>query len=330
MLNPKASVVIPTFNRVKRLGRVLTALDAQQVAPKSFEVVVVDDGSNDGTAEWLRSQAYSFDLRVHEQANAGPAVARNAGVEQAKGELIVFLDDDVVPAPAFVAQHIDSHAAEDGDLAVIGPLGSLPNYDQPWVAWEQLKVEAQYSAMAAGLYLPTYRQFWTGNASVPKRVILEAGGFNPQFLRAEDVELGIRLRDLGVQFRFNAKAQALHHAERTLASWCNMHTSYGRLEVEMLERTDNGELLKILSENFARLSKPVRQVVTLSVRDRIGFTPLRAGLVGFLQSPAARVPKLSSPACSLLANLLYWSAARSRLGATRFGEVVQRAATLDH
>ena len=78
------SIVIPTYNRQARLARVLEALATQSVGPARFEVVVIDDGSVDGTAEWIRSQRYPFGLILLEQTNSGPAAARNAGVARAE------------------------------------------------------------------------------------------------------------------------------------------------------------------------------------------------------------------------------------------------------
>ena len=96
------------------------------------------------------------------------------------------------------------------------------------MAWEQAKLEAQYAAMSRGDWEPTFRQFWTGNASVAKAPVLAAGGFDPSLRRAEDVELARRLHERGMRFRFNPAARGLHHAERPLSAWMAMHKSYGR------------------------------------------------------------------------------------------------------
>ena len=96
---PRVSVVIPTYNRVRRLEWVLRALAEQTVDPLDFEVVVVSDGSTDGSESVVLGLTMPYKLTVVSQPNSGPAVARNTGVSRAAGELIVFLDDDVVPSP---------------------------------------------------------------------------------------------------------------------------------------------------------------------------------------------------------------------------------------
>ena len=116
----EASVVVPTFNRRRTLAEVLAALDAQQsVAP--FEIVVVDDGSTDGTAEWLEQRGQTRPVRWLRQQNQGPAAARNRGVAMASGEVIAFLGDDTIPEPDWLAAHLARHRARpEAGLAVIG------------------------------------------------------------------------------------------------------------------------------------------------------------------------------------------------------------------
>ncbi len=320
------SVVTPTYNRKARLSRVLSALERQTADPTRFEVVVVDDGSTDGTSDALRTSSFPFSLRTLRQNNSGPARARNTGVEAARGELVLFLDDDVEPLPDLIAEHLRSHAAEQDDLVVIGPLSSLPHYPQPWVAWEQAKVEAQYEAMLRGDYAPTFRQFWTGNASVGRRHVVDAGGFNPEFLRGEDVELGRRLDARGLKFRFNPRAIGLHHAERSLDSWSLAHTSYGRLEVQIFGDLGHDTLIELLAGNYERLHLGTRLLLR-SCRDRPALErAARQALRSFLLSKTAtRVPSVSDKVCGVLANLLYWQASAEALGKRRFEEVLSLA-----
>ncbi|HEX3596477.1 MAG TPA: glycosyltransferase family A protein, partial [Polyangiaceae bacterium] len=103
------SVVMPTYNRKARLLRVLSALGRQTADTKHFEVVIVDDGSTDGTSDAVRATSHPFALRLLQQKNGGPARARNTGVDAASGKLILFLDDDVEPLPELVGEHLSSH-----------------------------------------------------------------------------------------------------------------------------------------------------------------------------------------------------------------------------
>jgi glycosyltransferase involved in cell wall biosynthesis len=326
MPDPRLSVVIPTYNRRDRLARVLAALERQAVGMGEFEVVVVNDGSTDGTADWLASASTSYRLSAINVANGGPARARNAGIEAAHAPIVLFLDDDVEPTPQLIPEHLKSHAAEP-DVVVIGPLASLPHYGQPWVAWEQAKVEAQYAAMARGDWPPSFRQFWTGNASVPRHHLLAAGGFDTSYLRAEDVELGMRLRDRGLSFRFNPAARGLHHAERSLASWEGVQSSYGRLEVAIFGRLGDTALLQLLSDNWWRLNPATRWLVRGCLSSPKRHSTVHALLRAQIElAQRTRVPLLTDKACSLLANLLYWRASAEALGAERAARVFTRRA----
>ena len=105
------SVVIPTYNRLPILRKCLDALENQilNVEIHSFEIVIVDDGSTDGTVDWLRNNIETYPhLRLFEQSHGGPALGRNHGVEKSKGELIVFIDSDLVVDKFFLRNHIDS------------------------------------------------------------------------------------------------------------------------------------------------------------------------------------------------------------------------------
>jgi glycosyltransferase involved in cell wall biosynthesis len=323
----RVSVVIPTCNRKARLRRVLDALARQSVEPDVFEVVIVDDGSSDGTSDALAALHTDYALRSFFQPNAGPARARNRGVQEARGELVLFLDDDVMPEPCLIAEHLGSHGQEAASLVVMGPLASLPHYDQPWVSWEQAKIEAQYRAMLDGVYAPTFRQFWTGNASLERAHLLEVGGFNHEFPRGEDVELGARLHKRGLQFRFNPRAVGYHHAERSLESWAHAHRSYGRLEVEIFGQLSEDQMLDTLAGNFSRLHPGTRLVL----RSLLLAAPRMRGaaelaLTTWLTSRAANVaPGVSSKVCSVLANLLYWQESASALGAARLEKILARA-----
>src|SRR5215831_17735767 len=121
MSEPRLTIVVPSYNRLASLERLLSSLERQTVPHDEFEVVVVDDGSTDGTFDALQRRQTSITLRVCQQANAGPAAARNRGVREARAELILFLDDDVVPIDGLIAMHLDYHAHHTNTV-VIGPM----------------------------------------------------------------------------------------------------------------------------------------------------------------------------------------------------------------
>lgn len=319
---PHASVVIPTYNRRTSLERVLRALGRQTVAPATFEVVLVVDGCTDGTAEMCRRllPELPYTLRVIEQMNAGPAAARNRGVGEARAALIVFIDDDVVPDERLIETHLAAHSGdeEEDSIVAIGPL--LPPQDErlnAWGAWEERSLCGHYADMQAGRWQPTYRQFYTGNASLYRRHILAAGGFNAHFLRAEDIELGLRMRDLGCTFIFLPEARGWHYVHRTFASWANMPVAYGRAAIMMGRRGQTREVAHLASEYYGR-NLPTRLCVRLclgsSVRVALATHLLHALAVA---SWALRLSVVAYASCGILYNLRYYVGLAGELGGWR-------------
>ena len=231
-MGPDVSVVIPTFNRRRQLERTLVGLAAQTDLEHEFEVIVVSDGSTDGTDEWLRSGATPLPVSACYQTNAGPAAARNRGVAAAAGPAGAVPRRRRRPGARPVSAHVRHHRALDDDLVVVGPMRTPDDFVlSPWVRWEQHMLYKQYDAMLRGDWEATPRQFYTANASLARRHLESAGGFDPAFRRAEDVELAYRLADAGLTFTFAPDAVVLHYAERSFDSWRANATAYGRNDV---------------------------------------------------------------------------------------------------
>jgi glycosyltransferase involved in cell wall biosynthesis len=265
-LPPRISVVVPTFNRRERLHRVLTALAAQDI-DEPFEVIVVSDGSTDGTDEYLASGRTPLPVRVASQSNQGPGAARNHGIELAVGELVVFIDDDVVATPSLLRTHADTHRRLGDRVVVIGPMLTPQDHPMsPWITWEQRMLQKQYDAMDAGEYGATPRQFYTGNASLRVEHVRRAGGFDATFRRAEDVELAYRLDSAGLTFHYEAAAVGFHYAERSFGSWHAAARLYGRNDVVFARDRGQAWILPFIGDGFRRHHPLVRAAVRISLR----------------------------------------------------------------
>jgi glycosyltransferase involved in cell wall biosynthesis len=213
---PALSVVIPTFERLDVLPEVLRALAAQRDAPP-FEVVVVDDGSRDGTGAMLAGWSGGPALRVVSQDNLGPARARNAGVAAARGELVAFLGDDTVPEPGWLAAHAAAHAArpERRPLAVLGYTAWHPSMRlTPFLRYiNEHGLQFGYALIADPERVP-FNFFYTSNISLPRDLLL-AEPFDVRFPHAawEDIELSYRLhhrRGLTMVYEPRARVAHLH------------------------------------------------------------------------------------------------------------------------
>ncbi len=308
------SVVTPTFNRCASLARLLDGLARQTYPADRFELVVIDDGSTDETLALLRGRQTRFPLRVVQQAHRGPAAARNLGVEHASGDVVLFLDDDVLPAPELIERHAGRHRA-DPDAVVVGPM--LPPSGWPrsvWVRWEEEKLARQYQAMRDGVYACTPRQFYSGNASVRRAHFLETGGFDPAFARAEDVELGYRLRDRRARFVFDPEAAVEHFASRSLAAWQRTPYQYGRYDV-IMGRDKHYDTLENAAADFSRRHWLGRLLARVAVgRARLVKTAVLAMSWSALAADRLGAPRCASAALSGVFNLLYWHGVSDELG----------------
>jgi glycosyltransferase involved in cell wall biosynthesis len=192
------SIVIPTYNRLPILEKCLRALEAQELSQenyiKGYEVVLVDDGSTDGTLNWLALHKDEFThLRCFEQDHAGPAAARNLGVEKAQGDTIIFIDSDLVVLSNFLQAHINALLQGREKLGsdrffTYGAVINTCNFTNPTA--EPYKI-TDFSAAF----------FATGNVAIPKHWLEKAGLFDTgfQLYGWEDLELGVRLKKLGLQ-----------------------------------------------------------------------------------------------------------------------------------
>lgn len=206
------SVVIPTYNRREILSRTLPTIWQQDFPPDQYEVIVVVDGSTDGTAAMLRSLNPPCAFRVLEQPNRGQAAARNAGWRAARGELILFLDDDMQCNRSLIREHASAHDCPE-PLVIFGPVPlSLDSLDSPATQAWQANSDAVLSRLSRHPEPLWPDDIHVGsNASLPRSILARCGGFDESFSRMyEDTELGLRLWKMGVRFRYQPLALACH------------------------------------------------------------------------------------------------------------------------
>ncbi len=293
----RIDIILPTFNRPGPLVKCLSAL-AGIPGSERLRVIVVDDGS-DVAAEsqipsGLRERLTIGFLRVD---NGGPAAARNAGLAAATAEYIAFVDDDVHVDPGWLRGY--ERALESGNqrTAYIGPLRAPANWKAtPWNWWEAATLAVEYQKMIDGVYEPTWRQFFTGNALVPRALLMEAGGFDASFTRAEDIELGARLHDLGAEFRFVPDAIGWHYAYRSLRSWQAIPKAYGRFDVAIDTLHPGLHHVETITEELAgRRGGVIRALSTGRARGLFTFGTTMAGIAAGRMG----LRQLSTPLLSL-------------------------------
>jgi glycosyltransferase involved in cell wall biosynthesis/SAM-dependent methyltransferase len=226
---PQISVIVPTHNRPQVLEQCLAALEEQSLNPSQFEVIVVDDGSTASTGDVLRRAKPKFALEYIRQANAGAGAARRKGVQRARGQYVLLLDDDMIAHPRLLAEHLRAQARGKSKIAVLGSV----QYPEE----ARRRALTQYLA-TQGFMVPQYAmrdgceyecaRLRAGNVSVPRGVLVAAGSLEPKLRVAEDLELGLRLDQRGLRLLFHSAAQACHrHLDVTAADMVQRARTYG-------------------------------------------------------------------------------------------------------
>jgi GT2 family glycosyltransferase len=215
-----------------RLLEVLGAF-AEQTARAAMEVVVVLDGCRDGSADAIRGVGWPFALKVVEQPPTGVAAARNRGAAEAAHDLLVLLDDDLLPAAGLVAEHA---AAARPATVTMGrhpppePDGALAAALRAW--WED-----HFRRKGQPGRPWSFLDFCSGNSAMSRRLLLDAGGFDERFkARGEDYELGIRLLERGIAFRYVAGALGEHRIDTDLKTTVAKTRAEGRNDVLIARR----------------------------------------------------------------------------------------------
>ena len=191
------SVVIPTYNRLPILKKSLAALENQKITAHKidgYEILVVDDGSKDKTLTWLaENKAQLPHVKILKQTHQGPAAARNLGVTNAIGNIIIFIDSDLVVTKSFLESHADALVRGEQNLQsdrlfTYGAVINTNNFTNP--TDEPYKI-TDFSAA----------YFATGNVAIARKWLEKAGLFDTgfQLYGWEDLELGVRLKKLDLK-----------------------------------------------------------------------------------------------------------------------------------
>jgi glycosyltransferase involved in cell wall biosynthesis len=266
----KCTVIIPTYNRAVLLGHTLESLARQSLPPEQFEVIVVDDGSRDPTADMVKSFGQRLNLRYFFQEDEGwrLAGARNVGLANAAADVCAFVDSGVVLHSGCLAAHIASHDADPGPVAVLGYVRGFDVHDGDAEAmteaidlddldetirrmeadnqWPDVREHfyARYTDVFHGLPAP-WVIFWACNVSVSTELTRSVGGFDEAFRSwgGEDIDFGYRLFNAGAKIVLNRQASSVHlphpkqftaDSRSLLANHRYMAAKYGTPIIELL------------------------------------------------------------------------------------------------
>ena len=316
------SVVIPSFNRRQSVCDLVSTLMVQHDPSITTEIIVVLDGSTDGSAEALSQVTPPVGMRflVHTQPNCGLANARNTGWQLATGEIVLFLDDDMLPAEQFVEAYVHAHQATEADVV----LGRIDGCTVGAVSDVVTERERHF-------YADRHRRLSThgtalnildvsGNSiSVRQSRLRAVGGFDETFrdYGAEDTDLALRLLKVGATFSYAPNAAAAHYYAGTPRQWRRRAWYTGRAQINLAIK--HPELKP--SYEFGRLAA-LRWRRRFAAQLAIQFPKL--GMIGStitfsiasLIRPMAE-SKVAEKLMTFSWILAFWSGVRSALGSAR-------------
>ncbi len=297
---PEISVVIPTYNRIETLRYVLPSLLAQDLPQDRYELLLCDSRSTDGTAELVAALREEHPMLRHlPGAYTGRAMARNAGIAAARGEIVLFNDADILASEDLLRRHLEHHRERSG-IAVVG--------------WEvQVRSYAEYLEQRAhpelrgSLHPParthlSWLYFLTGNASARREDLLRVGSFDESFTGYghEDLELGYRLQRAGVEILYEPRAVNYHWQD--------------------VPHEDQREKMRLAGHSAVRFYRKHHE---LTVMLNLGLTPLSRGMhslltklppvLGYFDARASR----SQFAQRLIEQYYYVSGIKEAMGARR-------------
>jgi glycosyltransferase involved in cell wall biosynthesis len=306
-MTPEISIVIPTYNRVRILMATLDSLFRQSIDAERFEIIVVDDGSTDGTYDALSE--LSKDSRVllkrYSQKNMLSGSARNLGILKADAGVILSMDDDMIADPDLLKYHLNLHLRyPEVGVAVLGRvITGRTGVDlcDP----DDRKISGSGFTAAGDLLVdPCY--FTTQNVSVKKALIIDAGLFTPGLPRLDDLDLAFRLKDKGLRLVYCPKAVAVHRLPldtldkvvesgkrygKTLADWYKTIPSF-RSEIARFGARFDGGASHLVHEPVAYLKDAVRRwtvnTLTISLMLRLASKLQRSNAYGRLLTACCR------------------------------------------
>jgi GT2 family glycosyltransferase len=238
---PEITVLLATHDRRDVLLECLEGFSRQLVPPGYLEIVVIDDGSRDGTAELGTALELPVPFTFLRQDDAdGASRARILGMPHARGRLVLFVNDDTIPFPDTVSRHVAAHAqVAPRKVTVLGtfeqPEEHLHNALMRML--EDSNYVFCYQGLEAGQELaPAW--FYTCNVSVELDAVRDVGGFDPDFSHygCEDTDLGVRLERAGVPIVYRPECRALHRHRLSFDAICRRQCLVAKAHVRLFEK----------------------------------------------------------------------------------------------
>ncbi len=271
-MQPNVSVIVPAYNSGKTLTVCLKSLSKQTYPSEKYEIIIVDDGSTNNTSIILSSlpEANLFKV-IHHSENCGLAAARNTGIKNAKGDILIFLDSDMEVEKGFIEKHVTFHRKN----SVIGVLGSIiPDIENPYDKYQRYLYESKRGATKFDINKPIpFNAFIFNNTSIKKIAFGKAGLFdeNIKMYGGEDTEFSYRVwRYYPEGLYYDPSILVMHHHYRTIEQTLDIIEEFGEKVVPYLIKK-HPELAKLYGLSFLNCKIDDVNFKTSLIKSTIGF-----------------------------------------------------------
>lgn len=249
------SVVVPTMGRTDVLEECVRALTEQDLPPEDYEVLAVYDDADDEPERAVARAVEGTKCRARaiEGEHKGVGPARNLGVQEARGKVVLIIGNDIIGAPDLVSRHLAFHTEHADDNVVV--LGRTKLHrdvlNSPFM---RIWGDIPFWELDAEKEVPPWF-FFTGNVSFKRSFFVESGGFDESFRRIgfEDTEIGFRLLKNGMKFRYNKDAVGYHNHAYTAEEACRQQVNHGYnfgILIEKLKDLEMEEYVPLIAERY--------------------------------------------------------------------------------
>jgi glycosyltransferase involved in cell wall biosynthesis len=234
LLKMQISVIIPTYNGAKKLPNILTALSQQNF--KDFETIVVIDGSTDNTVEILeKGKNWGLkDFKYIQRENGGRAKVRNTGAKEAKGNLLIFFDDDMRPEKDCIEKIYLLHQKKENIILVGNAQIDKSKAKNDFDVYRHFLTKKWVQNFVPSPYLLKFPMITAAHASLPKSIFEKLNGFDEQLTDAEDYDMAVRAFELNIPIYFDIENIAWHDDFVSCKKYIHRLRQYRQSHIDLL------------------------------------------------------------------------------------------------
>jgi GT2 family glycosyltransferase len=274
----KTSVIIPSYNPTLKLSETLDKLVPQTVFIDELIIIIDNENYSDYTKSLMEMFSSTLKLKIYSQPNSGRAAARNKGAEISTGDIIIFLDDDMLAEKDLIEKHIQYHN-KSFDTIVSGNGYRNPKYADYNFGGFLIQMEEGWKRDTIGIGDITLQKFnFTAcNMSLPKSVFIQLNGFDTRFSDGEDFDFGVRAIIKGIRIIYDTNLLAWHNDWPAIDTYIKRQNEYTEAKIEITKA--HPEYLKYFPKLKIEEGSKVKKLISGIIRSTIGKWVVSRGFI---------------------------------------------------